>query len=400
MVIEPKMRGFISTTAHPHGCNEHVRQQIEYVKSQGKINSDIKNVLVIGSSTGYGLATKIAAAYGLGAKTIGVHFERGPRGKRTGSAGFYNDEAFRAYAEADGLETVSINGDAFSQEIKDEVLEEIKNLGEKIDLVVYSLAAPRRTTADGTTYSSVIKPVGETYTGKSLNMNTNQVEIASIEPATEEEIAETVKVMGGEDWEDWIAFLDENEALSDGALTLAYSYIGPEITQAIYTTGSIGHAKQDLYDTAERMRETYQDKYNAVVAVNKAVVTQSSAAIPSIGLYISALFKVMKEQGSHEDCIHQMHRLFAEKINSDRSLVVDENTYIRLDDWEMAPEVQEPVNAAFDLIDSDNVEEHADLDGFWDDFYNLFGFRIDNVDYDRDVDIENELGGYVGPLAD
>ena len=396
MVIEPRTRQFISTTAHPDGCNEHVRRQIEYVKAQGPIESEIKNVLIIGSSTGYGLSTKIAAAYGLGANTMGVHFERAPRGKRTASAGYYNNEAWHAYAEADGHKTVSINGDAFSQEIKDEVVAQFKALspGEQFDAVIYSIASPRRTDQHGDTYTSVIKPVGETYESKSLNMDTNEIVDASIEPATDEEVAATVKVMGGEDWELWINFLDEQGVLAEGALTLAFSYIGPDLTQAIYTSGSIGKAKDDLYATADRLREHGYD--NAYVSINKAVVTQASVAIPSIGLYISALFKVMKEQGSHEDTIEQMYRLFAEKFD-ENGAVLDENELIRLDDWEMADKVQEPVYAAFEEVSTETVDEHLDLKGFWDDFYKLYGFGFDNVDYTRDVDLETELGGYVGP---
>ncbi len=277
MIIEPKIRQFICTTAHPDGCREHVLEQITYVKGQEKIASKIKNVLVIGSSTGYGLATRIAATWGLGANTVGVMYERPAAAKRTASAGFYNNEAFLSFAEAEGYKAVTINADAYSLEGKAETLKQFQALvpGEKFDLVVYSLAAPRRAMPDGTVYNSVIKPVGETYTNKSLNLQDNSIGEASIEPATEEEIYDTVMVMGGSDWEDWMHFLDENNALNEGAITLAYSYIGPKVTQGIYYTGSIGHAKQDLYETAERMRVAFADKYEAFVSINKAVVTQA-----------------------------------------------------------------------------------------------------------------------------
>lgn len=395
MIIEPKIRQYICTTAHPDGCREHVREQIDYVKGQKRIEGKIKNVLVIGSSTGYGLATRISAAWGMGANTVGVMYERPASDKRTASAGFYNNEAFLSFAEADGLAAVTINADAYSLEGKEETLRRFRELvpGEKLDLVVYSLAAPRRTMADGTVYNSVIKPVGEPYTNKTLNLADNTIGEATIEPATDTEVYDTVMVMGGSDWEDWMHFLDENDALNEGAITLAYSYIGPKITQGIYYTGSIGHAKQDLYETAERMRVTYEDKYQAYVSINKAVVTQASSAIPSIGLYISILFKVMKRLGTHEGCIEQMYRMLSDRVVTETgTIVTDDEKLIRLDDWEMSSLVQDPVTAAWSVVNTENVSKYCDLEGYWEDFYQLFGFKLPNVDYTKDVDLLTNIG--------
>lgn len=395
MIIEPKVRQFICTTAHPDGCREHVRRQIEYVKKQGRIESRVKNVLVIGCSTGYGLASRIAAAFGLGANTLGVMFDRPASGRRTGTAGYYNNEAFESFAEADGLKAVTLNGDAYSREMKEEAARVWKETfpGETLDLVIYSLASPRRQMADGTVYNSVIKPIGEAYENKSLNLADNSVQTARMEPATEEEIHSTVMVMGGSDWADWMEYLHEQGLLSKGAITLAYSYIGPECTQGIYYSGTIGAAKQDLYRTAAAMREQYKGLYEAYVSINKALVTQSSAAIPSIGLYISLLFKVMKAKGTHEDCIEQMDRLFRDRlVTPDGKVVRDADDLIRLDDWEMRPDVQEEVAAAWEKVTTENVSELCDIKGYWDDFYKLFGFGFDNVDYSRDVDLEKDTG--------
>ncbi len=394
MIIEPKIRQFICTTAHPDGCREHVRQQIDYVKTHPTIDTKIKNVLVIGSSTGYGLATRISAAFGMRANTVGVMFERPASERRTASAGFYNNEAFESFAEQDGLTAITINGDAFSLEIKEETLRRFRETlpDEKFDLVVYSLAAPRRAMADGTVYSSVIKPIGAPYTNKALNLSDNTIETTTIEPATEEEVYNTVMVMGGSDWEDWIRYLDQEGALNEGATTLAYSYIGPSMTKGIYADGSIGQAKNDLYDTAERLRETYEN-YNAYVAINKAVVTQASTAIPAIGLYISILFKVMKKLGTHEGCIEQMYRMLQDRIATETGTVLtDDNQFIRMDDWEMASIVQDPVQQAWDRVTTENIEQYCDLEGFWSDFYALFGFGLEGVDYAADVDLLENTG--------
>ncbi|NCC84040.1 MAG: trans-2-enoyl-CoA reductase family protein [Clostridia bacterium] len=395
MIIEPKIRQFICTTAHPDGCREHVRQQIEYVQEQGPISSRIRNVLVIGSSTGYGLATRIAAAYGLSANTVGVMFERPATERRTATPGYYNNEAFESFAQADGRKAVTVNGDAFSREVKEETLRRFQETmpGEKFDLVVYSLAAPRRTMADGTVYNSVIKPVGQTYVNKTLNLSDNSIETATIEPATAEEVYNTVMVMGGSDWEDWMHFLDEAGALNKGAVTLAYSYIGPAVTQAIYYSGSIGKAKQDLYEAAKRMRMDFDGNYSAYVSINKAVVTQASSAIPSVGLYMTILFKVMKRFGTHEDCIEQMYRMLADRIATDSgNVITDDEELVRMDDWEMATMVQDPVEQAWLAVTNENMAQYCDIEGYWHDFYQLFGFGLEGVDYAKDVDLTTNIG--------
>lgn len=395
MIIEPKVRQFICTTAHPDGCREHVRRQIEYVKQQGKINSRIKNVLVIGSSTGYGLATRIAAAFGLGANTLGVFFDRPAGARRTASAGFYNNEAFCSFAEAEGLKAPSLNADAFAAQSKEDTIKLWRESfpGETIDLVIYSLASPRRTLPDGRVCSSVIKPIGQDYEAKSLNLADNSVTLNHFVPATEQEIEDTVKVMGGEDWTWWMEALHQAGLLSRGAITLAYSYLGPEMTQAIYYAGTIGRAKQDLYAAARRMRAQYEGLYRAFVSINKAVVTQSSAAIPSISLYITILFKLMKAEGTHEDCIEQMYRMLKDRVATpDGEVVRDENDLIRLDDWEMAPALQAKVAEAWDKVSTENTAEYCDIQGYWDDFYKLFGFGLAGVDYTKDVDLEQNIG--------
>lgn len=393
MIVEPKIRGFICTTAHPDGCREHVRQMIATVENQPGFDGP-KRVLVIGASTGYGLASRIALAFGAGAKTLGVMFEKEPSERRTATAGYYNTNAFESFAQAKGLYAKSLNGDAFSQEMKEQVLETIKaDLGQ-IDLLVYSLASPRRTDKDGTTWSSVIKPYGQTYTNKTLNLNTNEVESVTLEPANDDEIEATIKVMGGEDWQDWVHYLTENGALASGAKTVAYSYIGPELTFAIYKDGSIGQAKQDLYRTAARLTEQYGQLsgLEAYVAINKAVVTQSSAAIPSVPLYISILYKIMKEAGNHEGYGEQMYRLFADKMYGEAGAIVDDAGLIRVDDWEMEPAIQAKVDEIWAEVTTENVLEYTDLDAYWADFYELFGFGIEGVDYDRDVDLLTDVG--------
>lgn len=392
MIIEPKIRGFICTTAHPDGCREHVRQMISTVEAQPRFEGP-KRVLVIGASTGYGLASRIALAFGAGAKTLGVMFEKEPSERRTATAGFYNTNAFESFAAEKGLYAKSLNGDAFSLAMKEEVLKTIKEDFGQIDLLVYSLASPRRTDAEGNTWSSVIKPYGQPYSNKTLNLNTNEVEDVTLEPANDEEIEATVKVMGGEDWADWIRFLDENDALATGVKTVAYSYIGPELTFAIYKDGSIGQAKQHLYQTADRLTASYKDLgLEAYVAINKAVVTQSSAAIPSVPLYISILYKIMKEAGTHEGYGEQMYRLFADKFYGEKGVELDDNALIRVDDWEMEPAVQKRVSEIWEQVNTGNVQDYTDLDGYWSDFYELFGFGIDAVDYDRDLDLLIDQG--------
>ena len=332
MVIKPKVRGFICTTAHPDGCRALVKEQIEYVKAQPHAANGPKKVLVIGASMGYGLASRITAAYSFGAATIGVIFDRAASGSRTATSGWYNTAAFEEFANADGLYAKSINGDAYSEEIKNSTIELIKKDLGKVDCVIYSLAAPRRTAPDGTLYTSVLKTVGEPYTNKTIDLKTKTVSDITVEPATEEEINATVKVMGGEDWKLWIDALRAADAIEDDAVTVAYSYIGPMITHPMYADGSIGKAKDDLFAAAKEM--TAEGKAKAYISVNKALVTQSSAAIPIVPLYIGILFKVMKEQGCHEGCIEQMCRMFNEKLYSPQVLTDDENR-IRMDDREV-----------------------------------------------------------------
>lgn len=388
MIVQPKVKGFICTTAHPEGCKASVKAQIDYVKSQPKAEGP-KKVLIIGSSMGYGLATRIAATYACGADTIGVIFDKDGKEKRTGTAGWYNTAAFEEFATADGYYAKTINGDAYSQEIKDEVIELIKKDWEKADMVIYSIAAPRRKAPDGVTYRSVLKTTGKSYTNKTIDLLTNEVSDVTVEPATEEEIADTVKVMGGEDWRLWIDALKAADVLEDGAKTIAYSYIGPEITYPIYYNGSIGQAKADLYKTADVMNEEI-DGIEAYVSVNKAVVTQSSAAIPIVPLYMSILLKVMKEQNLHEGCIEQMYRMMHDRVCVDK-VVTDDKNLIRMDDYELKPEVQKAVEDKWNIVSQDNVKEVADIDGYWKEFYEIFGFGIDGVDYDADISVQVEI---------
>ena len=384
MVVEAKVKGFICTTAHPEGCKESVRRQIDYCKEKGMVEGP-KKVLVVGSSTGYGLASRIAVTYGYGADTIGVAFERESNGRRTATAGWYNTRAFEEFAKADGYYAKSFNGDGFSEEMKAQVIETIKKDWGKVDMVVYSLAAPRRTLADGTTVSSVLKTVGNEFTNKTIDLRTNEITEVTVPVAGEEEIENTITVMGGEDWEAWIKALADADVLADHAVTLAYSYIGPTLTHAIYKDGSIGQAKKHLYDTSVKLTENYADKgLQAYISVNKALVTQSSAAIPVVPLYIALLYKVMKEEGLHEGCIEQMQRLFTEKLPKKE---VDEAGQLRLDDLEMQDNVQSKIAEAWSQVTSENIKEIGDIEGYWEDFYNMFGFHYDNVDYEADVDI-------------
>lgn len=385
MIVQPKVKGFMCTTAHPEGCRAAVRQQIDYIKSMPKAEGP-KKVLVIGSSMGYGLASRIAVTYACDADTIGIIFDKPGKEKRTGSAGWYNTAAFEEFATADGYYAKTINGDAYSQEIKEKTIEMIRQDWGKADMVIYSIAAPRRKAPDGVTYRSVLKTVGQEYHNQTINLMTNQIESATIEPANEQEIQDTIKVMGGEDWKLWIQALKDADVLAEGAKTVAYSYIGPELTYPIYYDGSIGQAKKDLYKTADEIQGEFAD-VEAYVSVNKAVVTQSSAAIPIVPLYISILFKVMKEQNIHEDCIEQMYRLVHDRLCMPE-VPVDEQGLIRVDDYEMKPEIQQAVADIWEKINNDNLMELVDLDGFWDGFYEIFGFRIAGVDYEADVDIQ------------
>lgn len=384
MIVEPKVKGFICTTAHPAGCKESVRRQIAYCKEKGMVEGP-KKVLVIGSSTGYGLASRIAVTYGYGADTIGVAFERESNGRRTATAGWYNTKAFEEFAKEDGYYAKSFNGDGFSEEMKNQVIETIRKDFGKVDMVVYSMAAPRRTMPDGTTVSSVLKTVGKELTNKTIDLRNNEIKDVTVPVANEEEIENTVKVMGGEDWEAWIQALVDADVLSDNAVTLAYSYIGPELTHAIYKEGSIGQAKKHLFDTSKKLTREFEAKgLKAYISVNKALVTQSSAAIPIVPLYISLLYKIMKKEGLHEGCIEQMNRLFIDKLPAKET---DAEGYIRLDDWEMEDKVQNEITRLWDLVTTENIGELGDIEGYWEDFYHMFGFHYDNVDYSADVEI-------------
>lgn len=391
MVVEPKVKGFICTTAHPKGCEESVRRQIECTKSfveakGGKKESGFQKALVIGSSTGYGLASRIAVTYGLGADTIGVAFERESNGKRTATAGWYNTKAFEKFAKDDGYFAKSFNGDGFSDEMKQQVIQCIKENFGQVDLIVYSMAAPRRTLPDGTTVSSVLKTVGEPFTNKTLDLRTNEIKEVTVPEATEEEIQATIQVMGGEDWNDWIHALHDAGVIRQGAVTLAYSYIGPVVTHAIYKEGSIGQAKKHLYDTSVTLTKEFADiGLKAYISVNKALVTQSSAAIPIVPLYISMLYKVMKDAGLHEGCIEQMNRLFLDKLTDEPE--TDADGKIRLDDYEMKDEIQKKIAEVWDSVDSESIQKLGDIKGYWDEFYQMFGFGYDNVDYSEDVEI-------------
>lgn len=392
MIVAPKIRGFICTTAHPEGCAKHVAEQIAVVKGRGPIANGPRKVLVIGASTGYGLASRIAAAFGSGAATIGVFFERPGESDRTATAGWYNTVAFEKEAAAAGLYARSFNGDAFSDAMKAEVIEAIKaDLGQ-IDCVIYSLASPRRThPVSGEVFKSVLKPIGQSYTNKTLNTGTGVVHDITIEPANDDEIAQTVAVMGGEDWEMWMNALLEADVLAQGVQTVAYSYIGPELTWPIYKNGTIGRAKEDL----ERAQRALDGRLAALggkawVSVNKALVTQASSAIPVVPLYISLLYKVMKSDGTHEDCIEQMDRLFRERLCNGNPQP-DEAGRIRIDDWEMAPAVQSLVAERWAEVTTENLGEFADFDGYQSAFLRLFGFGLAGVDYGADTSTERSV---------
>ena len=389
MIVAPKIRGFICTTAHPTGCAKHVANQIAVVKNRGPISNAPKKVLVIGASTGYGLASRIATAFGGGAATIGVFFERGAEGDRTATAGWYNTAAFEREAAAAGLYARSFNGDAFSDELKKTVVEAVKQDLGQVDCVVYSLASPRRQhPRSGEVFKSVLKPIGQSYSNKNLNTSNGQVNEVSIEPANDEEITHTTAVMGGEDWEMWMNALQEAGALAPGVRTLAYSYIGPSLTWPIYKNGTIGRAKEDL----ERAQRAIEAKLaplggKAWVSVNKALVTQASSAIPVVPLYISILYKAMKAAGNHEECAEQMDRLFRERLNSPTP-AVDGAGRIRLDDWEMADELQSLIADRWAKVTTENLGELADFAGYQESFQRLFGFGLPGVDYSADVDVQ------------
>ncbi|MFD0958486.1 enoyl-ACP reductase FabV [Paenibacillus chungangensis] len=387
MMIKPKTRGFICTTAHPQGCASQVQRQIDYVKGQPSISGP-RNVLVVGASTGYGLASRIVSAFSAGANTIGVYFDKEAEGSRTATAGWYNSAAFESAAAEAGLKSYSIVGDAFSDDVKAKTIELIREELGKVDLIVYSVASPRRThPKTGEIFSSVIKPLGDVYTNKTVNFHTGDVTEATIEPATEDELRQTIAVMGGEDWQMWIDALQAADVLAEDATTVAYSYIGPSITHAVYRDGTIGAAKNDLEATAHRLHEQLgATGGRAYVSVNKALVTQSSSAIPVVPLYISALYKVMKERGLHEGCIEQMYRMFSDRLYNGGITPVDERGLIRLDDWEMKPDIQEEVAKLWAELTTENVYELSDLEGYRKEFFGLFGFELDGIDYEAETD--------------
>lgn len=390
MIIKPKVRGFICTNAHPKGCAANVHEQIAYTKAKGRIGEkegipSPKNVLVVGCSTGYGLASRITAAFRCGAKTLGVCFEQPPSDK-TASAGYYNTSAFHDAVAAEGLYAHTINGDAFSNDVKNQVIAKLKHDMGKVDLVVYSLASPRRTDpVTGKVYSSVLKPIGKAYTAKNLNTDKLKISDITLAPASEEEIASTVKVMGGEDWELWLDALIEADLLADGAKTVAYTYLGDKLTWPIYGHATIGKAKEDLDRASTVISAKLQGlKGSAHVAVLKALVTQASSAIPLMPLYLSIVIKVMKEDGTNEHCIEQIQRLFTECLYSNNPRMDSANRY-RVDDKELDPAVQARVEAIWPQVTEANLLELTDFQAYSDDFLKLFGFGIDSVDYDEDV---------------
>lgn len=386
MIIEPRMRGFICLTAHPKGAEQSVKNQIEYVKSKGKIDG-AKKVLVIGASTGFGLASRITSAFGSDAATVGVFFEKPPMEGKTASPGWYNSAAFEAEAHKAGLYAKSINGDAFSNEVKDQTIELIKKDLGQVDLVIYSLASPVRTNpVTGITHRSVLKPIGDTFSNKTVDFHTGKVSEISIEPSKEDDIENTVAVMGGEDWAMWMEAMKKAGVLAPGAMTIAYSYIGPSLTEPVYRKGTIGRAKDHLEATAFSITDSLKDiGGKAYVSVNKALVTQASSAIPVIPLYISLLYKVMKEEGIHEGTIEQIQRLYQQRLYTGGEVPTDEKGRIRIDDWEMRDDVQEKVAALWEKATTENLSEIGDLEGYRKDFYNLFGFDIEGVDYKADT---------------
>lgn len=397
MIIKPMIRSNMCINAHPIGCAKETENQINYViaqkakrrtKTLAEGGKAPRTVLVLGCSTGYGLASRITAAFEYGADTIGVSFEKQPTQVKGGTPGWYNNMAFDKAAEKAGLKTKTFNADAYSDECRAEVIKQLKDWGAKADLVIYSLASPVRTDPDTKVmYRSVIKPINQVYSGASLDMMTGKITQASTQPAEGDEIPNTVKVMGGEDWERWIKQLSEADVLADGCCTLAYSYIGPSLSHPIYRDGTIGEAKKDLEKRAHNIDAALKAKGGAAyVSVNKGLITRSSSVIPIITQYLGVLFKIMKKQGTHEGCIEQMERLFAERLyTADGKVPVDSENRIRMDDWEMDPKVQDEVNKVMPAVTEENVNELVDLDGIRHDFLIINGFDVDGVDYNKEV---------------
>ena len=389
MIIEPRMRGFICLTAHPTGCAQNVKNQISYIKSKGAIAGP-KKVLVIGASTGFGLASRITSAFGSNAATVGVFFEKPASEGKTASPGWYNSAAFENEAHQAGLYAKSINGDAFSKEVKQQTIDLIKSDLGQVDLVIYSLASPVRLHPEtGVLHRSSLKPIGATFTNKTVDFHTGNVTQVSIEPAVQEDIDNTVVVMGGEDWSMWIEAMKSANVLAPGATTIAHSYIGPSVTEAVYRKGTIGRAKDHLEATAFTISDSLASLGGkAYVSVNKALVTQASSAIPVIPLYISLLYKIMKAQGIHEGCIEQIQRLFSERLYTGATVLTDDKGRIRIDDWEMRSDVQEQVAKLWLEATTESLPNLGDLAGYKQDFLNLFGFGFEGVNYLED---ENEL---------
>lgn len=391
MIVKPRIRGFICTTAHPDGCAASVNEQIDYIKSQPKLDKPLENVLVLGCSGGFGLASRISAAFAGGASTLGVSFEREAAGNRTATAGWYNNIAFDEAAQAAGLTAATIDGDAFSDEIKAEVVATLKQQMGPIDLLVYSLASPVRAhPRSGELHRSAIKPVGDAVNIKSLNVDKGEVGMVDLEPATQEEIDNTVAVMGGEDWQFWIDVLREADLLAPGFRTVAYTYIGSELTWPIYWEATLGAAKLDLDRAAGEITQSLAQlpggAGQANVVTLKAVVTQASSAIPVVPLYVSLLFKVMKDAGSHEEIIEHIYRLFASQLSHPETMNLDDAGRIRVDDWELADGIQDEVKRRWPLVTTENLPELGDLEGYKADFLKIFGFGFAGVDYAAEVD--------------
>ncbi|MBI6897422.1 trans-2-enoyl-CoA reductase family protein [Pseudomonas putida] len=386
-IIHPKVRGFICTTTHPKGCELNVRDQIEATRKLGVREDGPKKVLVIGASSGYGLAARITAAFGFKADTLGVFFEKPGTETKAGTAGWYNAAAFDKFAKAEGLYSKSINGDAFSDEARAKVIELIKNeMGGQVDLVIYSLASPvRKLPKTGELVRSALKPIGQPYKSTAIDTNKDTIIEASIEPATEQEIADTVTVMGGQDWELWIDALNAAGVLAPQARTVAFSYIGSDITWPIYWDGALGKAKQDLDETAQRLGKKVGGSAN--VAVLKSVVTQASSAIPVMPLYLSMVFKIMQEKGIHEGTQHQLDRMFRDRMyRADGApAALDDEGRLRLDDWELRDDVQDACRAMWPKVTTENLFELTDYAGYKKQFLNLFGFERADVNYDEDV---------------
>lgn len=396
MIVKSRMRGFISLTAHPKGCERNVLNQIQYVKSKGAIEGP-KRVLVIGASTGFGLASRITSAFGSGASTIGVFFEKEPQEGKTATAGWYNTAAFAAEAHKAGLYAKSINGDAYSNEIKEKTINLIKEDLGQVDMIIYSLASPVRThPVTGVTHRSVLKPIGNSYSNKTVDFHTGIISEVSIEPSEGQDIENTVAVMGGEDWGMWIDAMREANVLADNVITVAYSYIGPAVTEPVYRKGTIGRAKDDLERTAKDITAKLAPiNGKGYVSVNKALVTQASSAIPIIPLYITILYKIMKAKGIHEGCIEQIQRMYADRLFNGGEVPTDAEGRIRIDDWEMRDDVQQEILDKWASVTSESLHDLGDLRGYTKDFKNLFGFGFKEVDYHLEVDEMTPIEGLV-----